>query len=60
MSWYHLRFYALNSALIKHAGVQFAETSMLLTMASILAKFDIRLPAQSTPPNVEFTSGITR
>lgn len=33
---------------------------MLLTMANILAMFDIALPYGSSPPEVEFTTGITR
>ncbi|KAF8878783.1 cytochrome P450 [Infundibulicybe gibba] len=41
-------------------GIQFAETTMLLTMASIASQFSIRLPSGKCPPNVEFTSGITR
>jgi cytochrome P450 len=46
---------------ILHSGLHFAETSMVLTLASILARFDISLPP-NTPdlPPVEFTTGITR
>ncbi|KAF9261282.1 cytochrome P450 [Marasmius fiardii PR-910] len=42
-------------------GIRFAETSLLLCMARILAKFTIRLPSPVPDPSkfVEFTSGIT-
>ncbi|PFH47463.1 hypothetical protein AMATHDRAFT_67716 [Amanita thiersii Skay4041] len=40
-------------------GVHFAETTMLLTMACILARFDVSLPPGISKPEVEFTTGIT-
>ncbi|KAG6872786.1 hypothetical protein C0995_006706 [Termitomyces sp. Mi166 len=40
-------------------GLNFAETTMLLTMAGILSKFNISLPTSGIPPTLEFTSGIT-
>ncbi|KAF8056530.1 cytochrome P450 [Lyophyllum atratum] len=40
-------------------GRNFAETTMLLAMAGILAQFDISLPAGQTLPKIEFTPGIT-
>ncbi|GLB39440.1 putative cytochrome p450 [Lyophyllum shimeji] len=40
-------------------GMNFAETTMLLAMAGILAKFDISLPTHEPLPQVEFTPGIT-
>lgn len=42
-----------------HEGLQFAESSMLLSMSNILAKFDIR-PKSKEPQKIEFTPGITR
>ncbi|KAL0576540.1 hypothetical protein V5O48_005432 [Marasmius crinis-equi] len=41
-------------------GIQFAETSLLLCMARVLASLDIQLPPSPAPkPLVEFTPGIT-
>ncbi|KAF5380073.1 hypothetical protein D9615_006264 [Tricholomella constricta] len=40
-------------------GSHLAETSMLLTMAGILAKFNVSLPGGQPVPEFEFTSGIT-
>ncbi|KAG6917491.1 hypothetical protein DXG01_002355 [Tephrocybe rancida] len=40
-------------------GMNFAETTMLLTMAGILSCFDVSLPAGKPYPNIQFTPGIT-
>jgi cytochrome P450 len=45
---------------ISTIGVHFAETSMMLNMASIVSKFDITLPPEKPIPEVRFTTGITR
>lgn len=45
---------------IAFQGVQFAETSMLLTMATILSNFDITRPSGEPMVEVEFTPGFTR
>ena len=41
-------------------GVHFAETSIMLSMASILSKFIIALPPGKPRPEIRFTTGITR
>ncbi|KAF9456423.1 cytochrome P450 [Collybia nuda] len=41
-------------------GLHFAETSMMLTLACILSRFDISLPPDTAPPSIQFTMGITR
>ncbi|RDB27129.1 O-methylsterigmatocystin oxidoreductase [Hypsizygus marmoreus] len=40
-------------------GVTFAETTMMLAMASIIARFNISLPSGRPNPKIEVTSGIT-
>ena len=41
-------------------GIHFAESTMLLVMASILSHFWIEVPSGGVSPEVEFTTGITR
>ncbi|THU95602.1 cytochrome P450 [Dendrothele bispora CBS 962.96] len=40
-------------------GMQFAEVSMLLCMANILAKVDICLPTANLTPEIDYTNGLT-
>lgn len=50
-------------AMLSSLGIQFAETSMLLIMSSILANFTIICPAhcyKEGTARLEFTTGITR
>ncbi|KIY64808.1 cytochrome P450 [Cylindrobasidium torrendii FP15055 ss-10] len=40
-------------------GIQFAKTFLLLMMSTILSNYDIGLPVDSAPPEIDFTAGIT-
>lgn len=54
------RIYAYGFGRRTCPGQNFAEMTMLLTVAGIMSRFNIGLPIGQPPPKIEFTPGITR
>ena len=53
-------FFFFGFFLILSSGIHFAESAVLIVMASILTHFRIEVASGDVRPEVEFTTGITR